>query len=89
MSELAETAGFGAPRTGETCVKRRRIGVELFATIALAVSLIVAATAVSLGVAGAQAGSEVRSGGGIPASAAAFLSTMMTGKIHMMTGKIH
>ena len=79
MSELTETAGFGAPRTGETCFKRRRLGVEMFATLALAVSLIVAAAAVSLGM--AQAGSAVR-GGGIPASAAAFLATMMAGKIH-------
>ena len=82
MSELTETAGFGAPMAGKTCAKRRRLGVELFATLALAVSLLVAATAVTLGVARAQAGSPVRFGGGMPVSAAAFLGTMMAGKIH-------
>lgn len=82
MSELSATAGFGAPTAGKICAKRRRLGIELFAALALAVSLIVAATAVSLGVARAQAGSSIRIGVGLPASAAAFLGGMMAGKIH-------
>jgi len=50
-----------APGVGKTYAmlrdarERRRAGVELFATLALAVSLLVAATAVSIGMARAQA----------------------------------
>ena len=55
MTELTEKVGFGATITEAAFSKRRRVGVELFATIALAISLIIAATAVSIGVARAQA----------------------------------
>jgi hypothetical protein len=81
MTDLTERAGFGSPIAEKTFAKRRRLGVELFATLALAVSLIVAATAVSIGVARAQAGYTM-SGSGTPAAVSAFLGTMMAGKIH-------
>jgi hypothetical protein len=55
MTELTGTVGFGATMTDKANAKRRRAGVELMATIALAASLIVAATAVSIGMARAQA----------------------------------
>ncbi len=55
MTELTGMAGFTSPIAGKTFAKRRRAGVELFATLALAVSLLVAATAVSIGMARAQA----------------------------------
>jgi hypothetical protein len=80
MIDLTKRAGFGAATADKTCAKRRRLGVELFATLALAVSLIVAATAVSIGVARAQAGYTMRPASGTPASA--FLRTMLAGKIH-------
>jgi len=54
MTELTGTAGFASPIAEKTCAKRRRAGVEMFATLALAVSLLVAATAVSIGMARAQ-----------------------------------
>jgi hypothetical protein len=55
MTELTGMVGFASPREEKTIAKRRRLGVELCATLALAVSLLVAATAVSIGMARAQA----------------------------------
>ncbi|MGA7788370.1 MAG: hypothetical protein WCA56_09415 [Xanthobacteraceae bacterium] len=55
MTELTGQDDFTSPIAGKTIAKRRRAGVELFATLALAVSLLVAATAVSIGMARAQA----------------------------------
>jgi hypothetical protein len=55
MTELAGKVGFASSIDEKALAKRRRIGVELFATLALAGSLLVAATAVSIGVARAQA----------------------------------
>ena len=55
MTELTGMVGFASPMEEKTVAKRRRLGVELCATLALAVSLLVAATAVSIGMARAQA----------------------------------
>ena len=55
MTELTGKAGFASPISDKTFAKRRRDGVELFATLALAISLVIAATAVSIGMARAQA----------------------------------
>jgi len=55
MTEFGGVAGFTAPIAQKTVAKRRRAGVEIFATLALAVSLLVAAAAVSIGMARAQA----------------------------------
>jgi hypothetical protein len=55
MTELSGTAGFASPMTEQKFFRRRNAAVELFATLALAVSLLVAATAVSIGMARAQA----------------------------------
>jgi hypothetical protein len=55
MTELTGMVGFASPISQKTFSKRRRVGVELFATVALAVSLVIAATAVSIGMARAQA----------------------------------
>ncbi len=54
MTELAGHVGFASPMTARTFSRRRTSRVELLATAALAISLIVAATAVSIGVARAQ-----------------------------------
>jgi len=53
LIELTERVGFAAPSAARRN-SRRRHGVELLATLALAVSLMIAATAVSIGVARAQ-----------------------------------
>jgi len=55
MTELTGTVGFASPNTARTFSKRRILGIELLATVALAISLIIAATAVSIGMARAQA----------------------------------
>ena len=49
MAELTGKPGFAPPRAEETLTKRRAIGLELIATVTLTVSLVVAATAVSMG----------------------------------------
>ncbi len=54
MTELAGDVGFTSPMTTRKLSRRRTLRIELLATAALAVSLIVAATAVSIGMARAQ-----------------------------------
>jgi len=49
MTELTGRPGFAAPRAGRTATRRRVVALEMIATGTLAVSLIVAATAVSMG----------------------------------------
>jgi hypothetical protein len=48
MTELSGKPGF-VPRAGTSLSKGRALGLELVATVALTASLVVAATAVSLG----------------------------------------
>ena len=54
MTTLTGKVGFASPISEKALSKKRTLGVELIATLALAVSLIIAATAVSFGVARAQ-----------------------------------
>lgn len=49
MAELTGNPGFALPRAKQTLSRRRAMALELIATAALTVSLIVAATAVSMG----------------------------------------
>jgi hypothetical protein len=55
MTALKGQVGFTSPASEKANAKRRRAGVELFATVALAISLAIAATAVSIGMASAHA----------------------------------
>ncbi len=55
MTGLSGKIGFTSPISEKANAKRRRAGVELIATVALAISLVVAATAVSIGMASAHA----------------------------------
>ena len=55
MTELTGKVGFASPITVRKPTPCRILGIELFATLALVVSLIVAATTVTIGVARAQA----------------------------------
>jgi len=55
MAELTGLPGFAPPMTARTISRRRNIGIELIATVALAISLMIAATAVSIGMTRAQA----------------------------------
>ncbi len=62
MTGLTGKVGFASPNSENEFCKRRSAGIELIATMALVVSLIVAATAVSIGVARAEALGAVRHG---------------------------
>ncbi len=59
MKEPNRSRGFASPAIKERFHKRLDPGVELIATVALAVSLFVAAAAVSIGVARAQANGAI------------------------------
>jgi len=48
MAELTGSPGF-APKNEKTLARRRAAAIELIATVGLTISLVVAATAVSLG----------------------------------------
>ncbi len=54
MTELNGKVGFASPAAKNTLIKHRRAGVELAAAAALAISLVIAATAVSIGATRAQ-----------------------------------
>jgi hypothetical protein len=49
MAELTGSPGFAPPRSENTRARKRAAAVELIATVGLTISLVVAATAVSLG----------------------------------------
>jgi len=49
MTELTGTPGFARQRAEQTLSKRHLVALQLIATVALTVSLVVAATAVSIG----------------------------------------
>jgi hypothetical protein len=49
MAELTGVPGFAPPRRDNTTSRRRAATIELIATVGLTISLVVAATAVSLG----------------------------------------
>ena len=54
MAKLAGKVGFASPIVEETLSRRRTTKIELIATLALAVSLMIAVRAVSIGVAHAE-----------------------------------
>jgi hypothetical protein len=49
MAELTGVPGFAPPRRANTASRRRAAAIELIATVGLTISLVIAATAVSLG----------------------------------------
>jgi len=79
MTALTGKVGFASPIAETQSTRRRILGVELFATAALAVSLIVAATAVSIGVARAQAFAEVGRSDRTPFAVALVFGAVMAG----------
>jgi hypothetical protein len=48
MAELIGIPGFAPPKPAQTLSRQRAVALELIATLALTVSLVVAATAVSI-----------------------------------------
>jgi hypothetical protein len=66
MTELTGKVGFASPQRDKKICERRAAAIELFATLSLAVSLVIAATAVSIGMAHAQTLGTVSHGGSAP-----------------------
>jgi hypothetical protein len=79
MTELTGKVGFASPTAGRKVTPCRILGVELFATLALVISLIVAATAVSIGVARAQAFADIGRHSHAPYAVALFVGAVMAG----------
>jgi hypothetical protein len=84
MTELTGQVGFASPVT-EKKFSRRRAGIELFATVALAVSLVIAATAVSIGMERARALGAVVHNDGRPLAIAIFLGLIIIGAAGLTT----
>ena len=77
MTKLTGPVGFASPVSTKRIKRCRLLGIELFATVALAVSLLIAATAVSIGVARAQAFANFHHGDRAPV--ALLVGAMMFG----------
>jgi hypothetical protein len=78
MAELAGTVGFAQP-AARVSVKQRVAAIELMAMVGLVVSLVVAVTAVSIGIARAETLKAVAHGDNGPFAAAVFLGLVMAG----------
>ena len=65
MTALTGKVGFASPIAEKSLSRKRTVGLELIATLGLAVALIVAATAVSFGVARAQSAVPIRTSFGV------------------------
>jgi hypothetical protein len=79
MIELTGKVGFASPIAEKSLSRRRTRGVELIATLALAVALIVAAAAVSIGVARPQAFASTAASDRAPFAVAQFFGAVMAG----------
>jgi hypothetical protein len=78
MTELNGKVGFASPAANKF-IRRRHAGVELIATGALAVSLVIAATAVSIGATRAQVLGVVGDGRDASLALAALLGLVLAG----------
>jgi hypothetical protein len=74
MAELTGMVGFASPISKKRLSRRRNLTIELIATAALAVALVIAATAVSIGVARAHALATLRNGNIMPVAIATRLA---------------
>ena len=79
MSEFHGKVGFASPAVDSKSVKRRHAAIELMATIALAVCLIIAVTAVSIGAARAQVLGAVAHNKDASLAIGAFVALVMAG----------
>lgn len=79
MTELTGKVGFASPVTERKLSARRNAGVELIATVALAISLAIAASAVSIGVARAQSFGAVAHSDNAPLLIAVLLGLLLAG----------
>ncbi len=79
MTELTGKVGFASPISEKSLSRRRSLGVELIAMAALVVCLIVAVTAVSIGMARAQALAAVDNSDRAPFAIGLLLGAVMAG----------
>ena len=79
MTELTGKVGFASPVSERRLSRRRVLGVELIASVALAVCLIIAITAVSIGMARAQALATIDRHDHTPFVVALFFGALMVG----------
>jgi hypothetical protein len=89
MTELTGKVGYASPVSTKRITRCRIVGVELIATVALVVCLIIAATAVSIGMARAQALASIGRHDHAPAVALFFGAVMagMGGLTAMVAGE--
>ena len=87
MSLRTGEVGFTSPISEHRFANRRRAAVELIATLALVISLIVAATAVSIGVARAQALRSVADGDGASVAIGVFFGFVLAA-VGMLTAAV-
>jgi hypothetical protein len=79
MTELTGKVGYASPVSTKRITRCRIVGVELIATMALVVCLIIAATAVSIGMARAQAFATVNRHDHASFAVALFFGAVMAG----------
>ena len=79
MTELTGKVGFASPVSTKRITRCRLLGIELIATMALTLSLIIAATAVSIGMARAQAFADLSHHERAPFAVALFFGAVMAG----------
>jgi len=79
MTKLTGPVGYASPVSTKQIRHCRLLGIELFATVALAVSLLIAATAVSIGVARAQAFADFSHSNRAPVAVALLFGAVMAG----------
>jgi len=79
MTELTGKVGYASPVSTKRITRCRILGVELFATLALVVCLIIAVTAVSIGMARAQAFANIGRRDHASFAVALFFGTVMAG----------
>jgi hypothetical protein len=79
MTELTGKVGYASPVSTKRIARCRIVGVELIATMALVVCLIIAATAVSIGMARAQAFATVNRHDHASFAVALFFGAVMAG----------
>ena len=79
MTELTGKVGFASPVSDRRLSRRRILGIELIAAVALTVCLIIAVTAVSIGMARAQAFDNIARHDHAPFAVALFFGAVMAG----------
>ena len=82
MTELTGKVGYASPVSTKRIARCRIVGVELIATMTLVVCLIIAVTAVSIGMARAQTFHAASPCQAMPLSVASFVGAVKGGKIH-------